>query len=163
MNAAAMPVSDDGATERLIRRYANRKLYDTVERRFTSLRQIERLIRDGENIRVEDHETGADMTAHFLGRVLSNRDSTDLPLAELIRMPNRIARIVVEDRHEQQDELRDLRAQIDELTRVVSALISDADTTRPAKPAADRDQKDHVSPKPPPDARKGSDAQNVDQ
>jgi hypothetical protein len=116
--------SEEVPLERHIRRYANRKLYDTVERRFTSLRQIEKLVRDGYDVHVVDHETGADVTAHALGRVLGNRRESELPLADLIRMPARVARAVVED-HREHDELRELRDQVQELTRMVSALLAE--------------------------------------
>jgi hypothetical protein len=129
MSSTVSSASSDVPLERLIRRYANRKLYDTVERRFTSLRQIERLVRDGQDVRVVDHESGADVTAHALGRVLGNRRESDLPLAELIRMPARVARAVVrddDDENDEKDELRQLRDQVQELTRMVAALVSES-------------------------------------
>jgi len=48
---------------RLIKRYANRKLYDTGSGELTSMRRIEELVRDGIDIRVVDHDTGEDMTS----------------------------------------------------------------------------------------------------
>ena len=57
---------------RLIKRYANRKLYDTGAGELTSLQRIERLIREGVDIRVVDHDTGRDMTGEILVGILGH-------------------------------------------------------------------------------------------
>ena len=57
---------------RLIKRYANRKLYDTGSGELTSMRRIEELVRDGVDIRVVDHDTGEDMTSEVLVGILGN-------------------------------------------------------------------------------------------
>ena len=57
---------------RLIKRYANRKLYDTGSGELTSLRRIEELVRAGVDIRVVDHDTGEDMTSEVLVGILGN-------------------------------------------------------------------------------------------
>ncbi len=75
------------------KRYANRKLYDTVQRRFTSLARIRTLVREGADILVLDHGTGAHRTAETLIQALSRRrrhaEPDELPgvglLSELIR------------------------------------------------------------------------------
>lgn len=48
---------------RMIRRYSNRKLYDTQDSHYVALPQIAALIRGGEEIRVINKETGKDITA----------------------------------------------------------------------------------------------------
>src|SRR6266542_730157 len=57
---------------RLIKRYANRKLYDTGSGELTSLSRIEELVREGLDIRVVDHDTGEDMTSEVLVGILGN-------------------------------------------------------------------------------------------
>ncbi len=70
----------------LIRRYANRKLYDTEERRYVSLHDIAELVRAGEEVRVLDHQSGEDLTATTLSRIVQ-REKMGLPLLQsLIRM-----------------------------------------------------------------------------
>ena len=53
-NPAISPSQDPAPRE--IRRYSNRKLYDTAERRFTSLSAIENLVRNGIDFVVVDHD-----------------------------------------------------------------------------------------------------------
>jgi polyhydroxyalkanoate synthesis repressor PhaR len=46
----------------VIKRYSNRKLYDTQAKRYVTLEGIAELIRNGEEVQVVDHETGDDIT-----------------------------------------------------------------------------------------------------
>lgn len=55
---------------RAIKRYPNRKLYDTETRRYITLEGIAALIRQGEEIQVVDHATGDDLTAPTLTQVI---------------------------------------------------------------------------------------------
>lgn len=55
---------------RIIKRYDNRKLYDTEERAYVSLLEIARLVRQGETVQVLDNATGADLTAPTLTQVI---------------------------------------------------------------------------------------------
>jgi polyhydroxyalkanoate synthesis repressor PhaR len=56
---------------RTIKKYANRKLYDTIEKKYLSLDRIAELIRGGEEIEVIDNRTGKDITASVLSGILS--------------------------------------------------------------------------------------------
>ena len=47
----------------LIKRYANRKLYDQSRSRYVTLEELEELIRQGREIRVVDAVSGDDLTA----------------------------------------------------------------------------------------------------
>jgi len=47
----------------VIKRYPNRKLYNTEAKEYITLEGIARLIRQGEEIQVMDHTTGEDLTA----------------------------------------------------------------------------------------------------
>ena len=55
---------------RIIKRYENRKLYDTENRRYISLEEIAALIRQGEDIQVIDNSTEADITVQTLTQVI---------------------------------------------------------------------------------------------
>ncbi len=55
---------------RTIKRYSNRRLYDTAASRTLTHRELAELIRAGEQIRVIDNATGADITVEVLGRIL---------------------------------------------------------------------------------------------
>lgn len=54
----------------VIKRYANRKLYDTESKRYVTLEDLANFIRQGENVRVVDHVTGEDLTSLTLLQVI---------------------------------------------------------------------------------------------
>jgi len=73
----------------LIKRYANRKLYNTKTSRYITLKGIAELIEAGEDVRVIDNETGEDITHVALSQILvdherSNSAASRTLLSELI-------------------------------------------------------------------------------
>ncbi len=58
---------------RLIKRYPNRKLYDTVARRYIALRDIATMVREGIALRVVEHESQEDITARTLSQIILNQ------------------------------------------------------------------------------------------
>lgn len=54
----------------LIKRYINRKFYDTYHKRYVTLKDIGNLVGIGEDIQVVDHVTGDDITEIILRRVI---------------------------------------------------------------------------------------------
>ncbi|MBW2280105.1 MAG: hypothetical protein JRG76_02735 [Deltaproteobacteria bacterium] len=54
----------------LIKRYANRKLYNTEASRYITLKGISELVREGRDIRVIDNESGDDITPVILSQIL---------------------------------------------------------------------------------------------
>lgn len=54
----------------LIKRYANRKLYNTETSRYITLKGIAKLLDEGEEVRVIDKETGEDITQVALSQIL---------------------------------------------------------------------------------------------
>ncbi len=54
----------------LIKRYANRKLYDTESSRYITLKGISELVREGKDVRVIDNETGEEITPIVLSQIL---------------------------------------------------------------------------------------------
>lgn len=71
---------------RLIKRYSNRKLYDTQEKRYVSLGHVAALIRAGEEVQILDHQSGEDLTAATLARILQRRSLPPPFLRSLIRI-----------------------------------------------------------------------------
>lgn len=55
---------------RTIKRYENRKLYDTEDRRYISLEEIAGLIRKGVEVQVVDNTNGEDITTQTLTQVI---------------------------------------------------------------------------------------------
>ena len=53
-----------------IRKYPNRRYYDTTHRRHTSLAQIHKLILEGHNVHIVDVQTEVDITSQILTQIL---------------------------------------------------------------------------------------------
>jgi polyhydroxyalkanoate synthesis repressor PhaR len=77
---------------RTIRKYPNRRLYDTEAGGFIKLSDLRTLIVAGEDIRVEDKDSGEDITRSLLLQVISEAEADGHPilserlLTDLIRM-----------------------------------------------------------------------------
>jgi polyhydroxyalkanoate synthesis repressor PhaR len=76
------------AQPRLIKRYANRKLYDTQRSAYVTLDEIAELVKAGEDIQIVDNRSGEDMTGVTLTQIIyEDQKNTDeekgLPLAAL--------------------------------------------------------------------------------
>lgn len=55
---------------KLIKRYRNRRLYDTTTSRTITQFDLAKMIREGQQVEVVDSDTGKDITLEVLGRVL---------------------------------------------------------------------------------------------
>ncbi len=60
---------------RVIKRYENRKLYDTEAKAYVSLEELAELIRKGEQISVVENATGEDITVQTLAKIISEMGS----------------------------------------------------------------------------------------
>lgn len=76
---------------KIIKRYQNRKLYDTHESSYVTLDEIAKMIKNGEDLRVIDNKTKNDITSSTLTQLLfetekkaKTQPSVDL-LKEIIR------------------------------------------------------------------------------
>ncbi|MFO0616916.1 MAG: polyhydroxyalkanoate synthesis regulator DNA-binding domain-containing protein [Polyangiaceae bacterium] len=58
-------------TKRVIKRYSNRKLYDTRDSRYVTLQQIGEMVRAGEEVQIIDNKTKEDKTEVTLALILS--------------------------------------------------------------------------------------------
>ena len=73
----------------LIKRYANRKLYNTETSRYITLKGIAQLLDEGEEVRVIDKETGEDITRVALSQILvdnqrAKEDPSDTLLTQIL-------------------------------------------------------------------------------
>lgn len=77
---------------RTIRKYPNRRLYDTTAGRFIKLADLRALIAAGHDVRVEDKDSGEDITRPLLLQVISEAEADGHPilstrlLTDLIRL-----------------------------------------------------------------------------
>ena len=62
---------------RKIKKYANRKLYDTTDKRYISLKRLSELIKAGEEVQIIDNTNGEDITSSIVSRLLA-RDKKEV-------------------------------------------------------------------------------------
>lgn len=62
----------DGGAQgpRVIKRYANRKLYDTRDSRYVTLQQIAQFVRQGDDVQIIDNNTKEDLTNVTLAQII---------------------------------------------------------------------------------------------
>ncbi len=65
---------------RVIKRYENRKLYDTVAKQYVSLDGIAALIRNGADVQVLDHGSGEDVTTLILAQIIAEEERRQVGL-----------------------------------------------------------------------------------
>jgi polyhydroxyalkanoate synthesis repressor PhaR len=71
---------------KLIKRYTNRKLYDTERSCYVTLEEIAEMVRDGEEVKIIDNKSGDDLTTVTLAQIVfeeEKRDRRMLPLQTL--------------------------------------------------------------------------------
>ncbi|MGB6605318.1 MAG: polyhydroxyalkanoate synthesis repressor PhaR [Steroidobacteraceae bacterium] len=68
------------AEERLIRKYANRRLYDARDSRHVTLDDLRKLIAGGERIKVVDDRSGEDLTRSVLLQVIASQEQFGTPV-----------------------------------------------------------------------------------
>ena len=61
----------------VVKRYPNRKLYNTEAKRYITLDAIAELIREGEEIRILDHSNGEDLTAITLSQIIYEQEKKE--------------------------------------------------------------------------------------
>ena len=81
----------DTAGQRLIKKYPNRRLYDTEQSRYITLDELSSLVRDGAFVRVVDAREGTDLTRQVLTQViLEQQDRLDVLPVELLHLVIRV-------------------------------------------------------------------------
>ncbi|UNK44138.1 polyhydroxyalkanoate synthesis repressor PhaR [Luteimonas sp. S4-F44] len=68
-----------GAT-RIIKKYPNRRLYDTEISSYITIEDVRQLIVDGENFEVRDAKSGEDLTRSVLLQIISDQESDGEPV-----------------------------------------------------------------------------------
>jgi polyhydroxyalkanoate synthesis repressor PhaR len=70
---------------KVIKRYTNRKLYDTVESRYVTLEEIAEMIRTGEDVRIIDNRSKEDLTSVTLAQIIFEQEkkTSRMPLGVL--------------------------------------------------------------------------------
>jgi polyhydroxyalkanoate synthesis repressor PhaR len=67
-------------SERVIRKYSNRRLYDTGASRHVTLDDLRLLVVQGEKIKVVDDKSGEDLTRSVLLQIIADQEQFGLPV-----------------------------------------------------------------------------------
>jgi polyhydroxyalkanoate synthesis repressor PhaR len=81
-------MSDDRNPGRIIKRYANRKLYDTEHSRYVTLDQISEMIRNGDDVKIVDNKTKEDLTTVTLAQIIFEEEKKQRSFLPLGAMRN---------------------------------------------------------------------------
>lgn len=142
---------------RMIKRYENRKLYDTEDRKYVSLDDIAVLVRRGVDVQVVDNMTGDDITTQTLTQVIfeegkkgRNPLSKDV-LHEVIRfgntiidggiqqvrqglnllMPNSLNKLFGATNTAEAENLKQLKEKVESLEAIIKALVNEKPVEQP--------------------------------
>lgn len=77
-----MPKSTNeaGSAERIIKKYPNRRLYDTDTSSYITLTEIKQLVMDNESFVVRDAKTGDDLTRSILLQIILEEEAQGSPM-----------------------------------------------------------------------------------
>ncbi len=126
-----------------IKKYTNRKLYDTHHKRYITLQGVAALIQQGATVEIRDNDTGEDLTVAVLAQIVAQQAApetrphlTDL-LTQLIQSSNRALQTLRDytnsvTLHEfdllqmgiaRRSDVLDLQHQLDDLQRMLDTLL----------------------------------------
>ncbi len=91
-----------GRESKVIKRYANRKLYDTVESRYVTLEEIAEMVKAGTEVRIVDNRTKEDLTSVTLAQIIFEEEKKTSKMSlrtlkDLIRHGSERAQALVEE------------------------------------------------------------------
>ncbi|MBO1248901.1 polyhydroxyalkanoate synthesis repressor PhaR [Comamonas denitrificans] len=70
----------NAATERVIKKYPNRRLYDTSTSAYITLDEVKQLVLQRENVLVKDAKTGEDLTRSILLQIILEEEAAGIPM-----------------------------------------------------------------------------------
>jgi len=94
----------------LIKKYENRRLYDATNSRYVNLEDVAQILKNGQDVRVVDAATGADLTRLILTQIIvedAKTPDSDFPLEVLRQM------VVASGRASQESALKYINAMLD--------------------------------------------------
>ena len=85
------PERESKTAQRVIKKYPNRRLYDTSTSTYITLAEVKQLVMDGETVAVRDAKSGEDLTRSVLLQIIADKEQDGEPmlstqlLSQLIR------------------------------------------------------------------------------
>lgn len=77
---AAAPGAAESGSERVIKKYPNRRLYDTDTSSYITLAEIKRMVMDSEPFVVRDAKTSEDLTRSILLQIILEEEANGSPM-----------------------------------------------------------------------------------
>jgi polyhydroxyalkanoate synthesis repressor PhaR len=115
----------------VIRKYGNRRLYNTAESRYVNLDEVAQMMREGKDVQVKDAVSGEDLTRLVLTQIIVERakaTDSDFPLDVLRQM------VVSSGRVAQETMLKYMKAAVDmyqDAYRAISPTLTPFDFVAP--------------------------------
>ncbi len=143
MNEEQIPAEGaaDSREPKVIKRYTNRKLYDTVESRYVTLDEIAQMIKGGAEVKIIDNRSKEDLTSVTLAQIIFEEEKkrSHMPLGflrEIIRnggdavtgfyqekVGAKLGEKIGERLHEMQARAETLREVVESRVRGVTSLL----------------------------------------
>ncbi len=82
--------SADASKLRIIKKYPNRRLYDTVSSAYITLAQVKQLVVDAQSFAVRDAKTGEDLTRSILLQIILEEETGGVPMFSEAALSNMI-------------------------------------------------------------------------
>lgn len=83
MTAQANPMSstnNQARAQRIIKKYPNRRLYDTATSTYITLAEVKQLVMERESVAVKDAKTGEDLTRAILMQIILEEEAGGTPM-----------------------------------------------------------------------------------
>ncbi len=132
-----------------IKRYSNRKLYDTEHSRYVTLTELGELIRQGETIKVLDNDTHADLTEVTMTQILmAQQKQKQKGIYNLVQTQAEILlqRISVPVQQIRDEALRQVEKQVERFKRHVDGESAAAPEPAPSENSRVEDKAPEASP-----------------
>lgn len=86
--------------KRRLRRYANRKLYDLMTRRYVALSDVANMVHKGMEVEVHQAGTNVDMTGYVLAQAISSTQR-DLNSIGVVKTLHKVLRMISSETQEE--------------------------------------------------------------
>src|SRR3954466_10583307 len=129
-DAATVETPGDKKEPKTIKRYTNRKLYDTVESRYVTLDEIAQMIKAGAEVKIIDNRTKEDLTSVTLAQIIFEEEKkrSQMPLGvlrEIIRHGGEaVAGFYAEKAGNLAGKVAELKSKTDSLREDLSARVT---------------------------------------
>ena len=107
---------------KVIKRYTNRKLYDTVESRYVTLEEISEMIKAGSEVRIVDNRSKEDLTSVTLAQIIFEEEK------KRSKMPLGMLRDII--RHSGETLSGFLQTQVDQAGQKLASIKEEAEGLR---------------------------------